>query len=114
MSLTENERIRIRLKADDYLTREQSAREIVDTARRTGARIAVPTPGNHPRPRNNDQNQTVLEQLVILKDHTDLPPVRRNLAALNTLSVLLVDNHLPTRRSFDQSDQSQKSALARS
>ena len=44
MSLTENERIRIRLKAYDYRTLDQSAREIVDTARRTGARIAGPVP----------------------------------------------------------------------
>jgi small subunit ribosomal protein S10 len=40
----ENERIRIRLKAYDYRILDASAREIVDTARRTGARIAGPVP----------------------------------------------------------------------
>lgn len=42
--IAENERIRIRLKAYDYRILDQSAREIVDTARRTGARIAGPVP----------------------------------------------------------------------
>jgi len=49
---------------------------------------------------------------VVLKDHTDLPPVRWNLAALNTLSVLFIDDHLPTRRSLDKGDQPQQRALA--
>ena len=40
----DNERIRIRLKAYDFRLLDQSAREIVDTARRTGARIAGPVP----------------------------------------------------------------------
>ena len=40
----ENERIRIRLKAYDYRILDASAREIVETARRTGARIAGPVP----------------------------------------------------------------------
>ena len=40
----DNERIRIRLKAYDYKLLDQSTVEIVDTARRTGARIAGPIP----------------------------------------------------------------------
>ena len=40
----DNERIRIRLKAYDYRILDASAREIVETARRTGARIAGPVP----------------------------------------------------------------------
>ena len=40
----QNQRIRIRLKAFDYRILDQSAAEIVDTARRTGARIAGPIP----------------------------------------------------------------------
>jgi small subunit ribosomal protein S10 len=44
MSFQEGERIRIRLKAYDCRILDQSAREIVDTARRTGARIAGPVP----------------------------------------------------------------------
>ena len=44
MSFQAGERIRIRLKAYDCRILDQSAREIVDTARRTGARIAGPVP----------------------------------------------------------------------
>ncbi|MCP5468521.1 MAG: 30S ribosomal protein S10 [Deltaproteobacteria bacterium] len=39
-----NQKIRIRLKAFDYKLLDQSAVEIVDTARRTGARVAGPVP----------------------------------------------------------------------
>jgi small subunit ribosomal protein S10 len=38
------ERIRIRLKAYDHKQLDQSVGEIVDTAKRTGARIAGPIP----------------------------------------------------------------------
>lgn len=37
-------KIRIRLKAYDHKLLDQSAREIADTARRTGARVAGPIP----------------------------------------------------------------------
>jgi small subunit ribosomal protein S10 len=39
-----NEKIRIRLKAYDYRVLDQSTSEIVDTARRTGAKVAGPIP----------------------------------------------------------------------
>ncbi len=39
-----NQRIRIRLKAFDHRLIDQSAREIVDTARRTGAQVRGPIP----------------------------------------------------------------------
>ena len=39
-----NDKIRIRLKAYDYRVLDQSASEIVDTAKRTGARVAGPIP----------------------------------------------------------------------
>ena len=39
-----NQRIRIRLKAFDHKLIDQSAQEIVDTARRTGAQIQGPIP----------------------------------------------------------------------
>ncbi len=39
-----NEKIRIRLKAYDYRILDQSTGEIVDTAKRTGARVAGPIP----------------------------------------------------------------------
>ncbi len=38
------QRIRIRLKAYDHSLLDQSVREIVDTARRTGAKVAGPIP----------------------------------------------------------------------
>jgi small subunit ribosomal protein S10 len=39
-----NQRIRIRLKAFDHRLIDQSAREIVDTAKRTGAQVRGPVP----------------------------------------------------------------------
>ena len=39
-----NEKIRIRLKSFDHRILDQSALRIVDTARRTGARVAGPVP----------------------------------------------------------------------
>lgn len=39
-----NQNIRIRLKAFDHRTLDQSAREIVNTARRTGAQVRGPVP----------------------------------------------------------------------
>ena len=39
-----NQRIRIRLKAFDHRLIDQSAQEIVDTAKRTGAQVRGPVP----------------------------------------------------------------------
>ena len=39
-----NQRIRIRLKSFDHRLIEQSAQEIVDTAKRTGAQVCGPVP----------------------------------------------------------------------
>jgi len=39
-----SDKIRIRLKAYDYRVLDQSTSEIVDTAKRTGARVAGPIP----------------------------------------------------------------------
>ena len=39
-----NQRIRIRLKAYDHRLVDQAAKEIVDTARETGARVVGPIP----------------------------------------------------------------------
>jgi small subunit ribosomal protein S10 len=39
-----NQKIRIRLKAYDHKLLDQSANEIVETARRTGAKVAGPIP----------------------------------------------------------------------
>jgi len=40
----ENQRIRIRLRAYDYRVLDKSAGDIVETAKRTGARVAGPIP----------------------------------------------------------------------
>jgi len=42
--MASNQRIRIRLKAFDHRLIDQSAREIVDTAKRTGAQVKGPIP----------------------------------------------------------------------
>jgi len=39
-----DQKIRIRLKAYDYKLLDRSAEDIVDTAKRTGARVAGPIP----------------------------------------------------------------------
>ena len=39
-----SERIRIRLKAYDHVVLEQSAEKIVDTAKKTGAKVSGPIP----------------------------------------------------------------------
>ncbi len=43
-SRTVNQKIRIKLKAYDHRLLDQSVKEIVDTAQRTGARISGPVP----------------------------------------------------------------------
>ena len=42
--MTNSQRIRIRLKAFDHRLIDQSAREIVETAKRTGAQVRGPIP----------------------------------------------------------------------
>ena len=42
--MMENQRIRIRLKAFDHRLLDQSVEEIVDTAKRTGAKVVGPIP----------------------------------------------------------------------
>jgi small subunit ribosomal protein S10 len=44
MAALKNQKIRIRLKAFDYRLIDQSALEIVDTAKRTGAVVKGPIP----------------------------------------------------------------------
>jgi ribosomal protein S10 len=44
MEMATSQRIRIRLKAFDHRLIDQSAREIVETARRTGAQVRGPIP----------------------------------------------------------------------
>ena len=44
MAALKSQKIRIRLKAFDYRLIDQSAQEIVETVKRTGARVAGPIP----------------------------------------------------------------------
>ena len=44
MATTTSEKIRIRLKAYDHVLIDQSAEKIVDTAKRTGAKVSGPIP----------------------------------------------------------------------
>jgi len=44
VAAVKNQKIRIRLKAFDFRLIEQSTREIVDTAKRTGAQVRGPIP----------------------------------------------------------------------
>jgi len=44
MAVTKNQRIRIRLKSFDHRLIDQSTREIVETAKRTGAQVKGPIP----------------------------------------------------------------------
>ena len=70
----QSQRIRIRLKAYDYKLIDQSALEIVDTAKRTGAvvRGPVPLPSPHVNKTSRDQLEIRTHQrLMDIVDPTD-------------------------------------------
>ena len=62
----QNQRIRIRLKAFDHRLIDQSAEEIVETARRTGAQVKGPIPLP-----TNKERFTVLISPHVNKDARD-------------------------------------------
>ncbi len=66
-----NQRIRIRLKAFDHRLIDQSAREIVETAKRTGAQVRGPIP----LPTKNE-SFTVLISPHVNKDARDQYEIR--------------------------------------
>jgi len=66
-----NQRIRIRLKAFDHRLIDQSAREIVETAKRTGAQVRGPIP----LPSKNE-SFTVLISPHVNKDARDQYEIR--------------------------------------
>ncbi|MEJ2452833.1 MAG: 30S ribosomal protein S10 [Candidatus Thiodiazotropha sp.] len=66
-----NQRIRIRLKAFDHRLIDQSAREIVETAKRTGAHVRGPIP----LPTKNERF-TVLISPHVNKDARDQYEIR--------------------------------------
>ncbi|NJN45951.1 MAG: 30S ribosomal protein S10 [Candidatus Competibacteraceae bacterium] len=66
-----NQRIRIRLKAFDHRLIDQSAREIVETAKRTGAQVRGPIP----LPTKNE-SFTILISPHVNKDARDQYEIR--------------------------------------
>jgi small subunit ribosomal protein S10 len=66
-----NQRIRIRLKAFDHRLIDQSAREIVETAKRTGAQVRGPIP----LPTKNERF-TILVSPHVNKDARDQYEIR--------------------------------------
>lgn len=66
-----NQRIRIRLKAFDHRLIDQSAREIVETAKRTGAQVCGPIP----LPTKNEKF-TILVSPHVNKDARDQYEIR--------------------------------------
>jgi small subunit ribosomal protein S10 len=76
-----NQRIRIRLKAFDHRLIDQSALEIVETARRTGAQVKGPIP----LPTRNER-YTVLISPHVNKDARDQYEIRTHKRILDILN----------------------------
>lgn len=83
-----NQRIRIRLKAFDHKLIDRSTREIVDTAKRTGAQIKGPIPLP-----TKIERYTVLISPHVDKDARDQYEIR--------VHKRLVDIHQPTDKTVD-------------
>jgi len=75
-----NQRIRIRLKAFDHRLIDQSAREIVETARRTGAQLRGPIPLP-----TKKEKYTVLISPHVNKDARDQYEIRTHKRLLDIL-----------------------------
>lgn len=76
-----NQRIRIRLKAFDHRLIDQSAREIVETARRTGAQLRGPIP----LPTKKDRF-TILVSPHVNKDARDQYEIRTHKRLLDIIN----------------------------
>ena len=83
-----SDKIRIRLKAYDYRVLDQSTSEIVDTAKRTGARLAGPIP--LPTAKNK---WTVLRSPHVDKKSREQFEIRTHKR--------LIDIHQPTPKTVD-------------
>jgi small subunit ribosomal protein S10 len=77
----DNQRIRIRLKAFDHRLIDQSAQEIVDTARRTGAQIRGPIPLP-----TRKERFTVLTSPHVNKDARDQYEIRTHKRLLDIMN----------------------------
>jgi small subunit ribosomal protein S10 len=75
-----NQRIRIRLKAFDHRLIDQSAREIVDTAKRTGAQVRGPIPLP-----TRKERYTVLVSPHVNKDARDQYEIRTHKRLMDML-----------------------------
>ncbi len=88
MSAAQNQTIRIRLKAFDHRLIDRSAKEILDTAKRTGARVLGPIPLPTKRER-----YTILISPHVNKDARDQYEIRTHKRLLD-----IVD---PTEKTVD-------------
>ena len=88
MSVNQNQTIRIRLKAFDHRLIDRSAKEILDTAKRTGARVLGPIPLPTKRER-----YTILTSPHVNKDARDQYEIRTHKRLLD-----IVD---PTEKTVD-------------
>ena len=84
----QNQRIRIRLKAFDHRLIDQSAEEIVETARRTGAQVKGPIPLP-----TNKERFTVLISPHVNKDARDQYEIRTHKRLLDIVE--------PTEKTVD-------------
>ena len=84
----QNQRIRIRLKAFDHRLIDQSTREIVETARRTGAQVKGPIPLP-----TNKERFTVLISPHVNKDARDQYEIRTHKRLLDIVE--------PTEKTVD-------------
>lgn len=84
----QNQRIRIRLKAFDHRLIDQSAQEIVDTAKRTGAQVRGPIPLP-----TNTERFTILISPHVDKDARDQYEIRTHKRLLDIVE--------PTEKTVD-------------
>ena len=84
----QNQRIRIKLKAFDHRLIDQSTREIVETARRTGAQVKGPIPLP-----TNKERFTVLISPHVNKDARDQYEIRTHKRLLDIVE--------PTEKTVD-------------
>jgi len=88
MAIAQNQTIRIRLKAFDHRLIDRSSREIIDTAKRTGAIVVgpIPMPTKHER-------FTVLVSPHVNKDARDQYEIRTHKRLIDIVS--------PTEKTVD-------------
>ena len=86
--MAEQQRIRIRLKAFDHRLIDQSTKEIVETAQRTGAQIKCP----FPLPTKKERF-TVLISPHVHKDARDLYEIRTHIRLMDIINPTVMTVH---------------------